>query len=145
MVIQRIQSLYLLLVAVLMCIFAFLPVFGASVDGNNLAVGALPTCGVTQLSWVLLTLDALIAVLALITIFKYRDLKAQKRLSGIVILLIVALLVYVAIIFVGQRGQCIAAMQWSIALPFVAMVFAMLARKGIKHDLKLLSDSERIR
>ncbi len=144
MVIQRIQSLYLLLVVVLMSIFAFLPVFGANVDGNNLAVGALPTCGVTQPSWLLLTLDALVALLALITIFKYKDLKAQQRLCSILILLIVAVIVCIAIMFVSQKDG-IAALQWSIALPFVALVFAMLAKKGVKHDRKLLSDSERIR
>ena len=44
-----------------------------------------------------------------------------------------------------QKGESIAVIQWSIALPFVAIVLTMLALKGIKHDKKLLSDSERIR
>ena len=145
MVIQRIQTLYLLLVAVLMGIFAFLPVIGTNVNGNNLAIGAIATCGVTHPSWLLLTLDALIVVLAVIAIFKYKDLKGQLRLVGIVLLMVVLLLVCIAVLFIGQRGQCIAELQWSIALPCVALVFAILARKGIKHDRKLLSDSERIR
>ncbi|MBR6285261.1 MAG: DUF4293 domain-containing protein [Muribaculaceae bacterium] len=145
MVIQRIQTLYLLLVAVLMGIFAFLPVIGANVDGNALAIGALGTCGVTQPSWLLFCLDALVVVLALIAIFKFKDLKGQMRLCGVMLLLLVALLACIAVIFVGQRGQCTAVLQWPIALPLVAMVFTMLARKGIKHDRKLLSDSERIR
>lgn len=145
MVIQRIQTLYLLLVAVLMGIFTFLPVIGINVDGNNLAIGAFETCCVTHPSWLLLTLDALIVVLSVIAIFKYKDLKGQLRLVSIVVLMVVLLLVCITVLFIGQRSQCTAVFQWSIALPCAALVFAILARKGIKHDRKLLSDSERIR
>ncbi len=145
MVIQRIQSLYLLLVAVVMGIFAFLPVIGANVDGSQLAVGAVASCGVTQPSWLLLCLDVLIALLSLIAIFKYRSLPFQQRLCGVIVALIVALLVCIGVVFFQQKGQCAAVLRWSVALPCVALVLALLARKGIKHDRKLLSDSERIR
>lgn len=145
MVIQRIQSLYLLLVAVLMGIFMFFPVIGGNVEGKDELVGALMTNGVTTQSWWLLALDALVAVLALIAIFKYKDLKGQIRLTGILVLLILTLLVCVGVMVACLNGACLSAVKWPIAFPVVALIFAVLARRGIKHDKKLLTDSERIR
>ena len=145
MVIQRIQSVYLLLVAVLMGIFMFFPVIGGNVEGKDELVGALMTNGVTTQSWWLLALDALVALLALIAIFKYKDLKGQIRLTGILILLILTLLVCVGVMVASLNGACISAVKWPIAFPVVALIFAVLARRGIKHDKKLLTDSERIR
>ena len=145
MVIQRIQSVYLLLVAVLMGIFMFFPVIGGNVEGKDELVGALMTNGVTTQSLWLLALDALVAVLALIAIFKYKDLKGQIRLTGILILLILTLLVCVGVMVACLNGACISAVKWPIAFPVVALILAVLARRGIKHDKKLLTDSERIR
>ena len=145
MVIQRIQTLYLLLVVVLMSIFAFMPVIGANVAGNNLAIGAINTCGVTQPSWLLLCLDALIVVLSVIAIFKFKDLRVQMRLCGLIVLLLVTLLACIGMIFVMQKAECAVCLQWPVAFPFVALVLVLLARKGIKHDRKLLSDSNRLR
>ena len=145
MVIQRIQSVYLLLVAVLMGIFMFFPVIGANVEGKDELIGAFTANGVTAQSWWLLALDALVVLLALIAIFKYKDLKGQIRLTGILILLILTLLVCVAVMVVSLNGACLSAVKWPIAFPVVSLILAALARRGIKHDKKLLSDSERIR
>ena len=145
MQIQRIQSVYLFLAAVLMVIFIFLPVIGLINDNGLSAMGAVAVGAVQHTMPLLLCLDVLVALLLIITIFKYRNLSLQMKLCNVNVLLIVTLLAYIFITTYMQKGQSIATIQWSIALPFVAMVLTMLAHKGIKHDKKLLSDSERIR
>lgn len=141
MQIQRIQSVYLLLAAIAMAVFMFLPVIGLINDNTELSVGALNTCGVTNAMPLMLCLDVLIVVLSLITLFKYRDLSFQMKLCKVNVMLIVTLLIIIGITAYLQKG-CV---QWTIALPIIALVLVMLAHKGIKHDKKLLSDSERIR
>ena len=77
MVIQRIQTVYLLLAAIVTAVFAFVPVINVlNPDGvveisfNSLHFGA----------WTMV-LEILIVILAIIAIFKYRDLKTQIRLT----------------------------------------------------------------
>lgn len=145
MVLQRIQTLYLLIAAILMAVFTFMPVFQLTNDSGVYAVGALATCGVNQTSFVLLNLDILIVALALVTIFKYKNLKSQMTFTKVLLMLVITLLVCIGVMMVMQHGISIAVVQWTIALPFVSMVLVMLAHGGMKHDKKLLSDSERIR
>ena len=147
MQIQRIQSVYLFLAAVAMAVFTFLPVFSWMNEDGLLTVGALTTCGVTHAMPLLLCLDVLIVVMLLITLFKYRNLSFQLKLCKVNLLLIVTLLVTIGIIFYWQMKQAVNGPQWGwgVALPYVAIVLVLLAHKGIKHDKKLLSDSERIR
>ncbi len=145
MQIQRIQSVYLFLVAVVMVVFIFFPVIGLTNDNGLETIGAVATGSITYSSPLMLCLDVLIAVLALVTLFKYRNLTLQIKLCKITLIMIATLLVCVGVTAYMQKGTSIATIQWSIALPFVAMILTMLALKGVKHDKKLLSDSERIR
>lgn len=145
MVLQRIQTLYLLLAAILMAVFTFMPVIGLVNDGGEFLVGAVPTCGVNESSYILLVLDVLIVALSLVTMFKYKNLKKQITFCSVLLLLVITLLACIGVMMLMQKGVSIAVVQWPIAFPFVAMVLVMLARGGMKRDKKLLSDSERIR
>ena len=145
MQIQRIQSIYLLLAAILMAVFMFLPAIGLASESGLQTIGALNVCGITHAMPLLMCLDVLIVVLLLITLFKYRNLPFQMKLCKVNILLIVTLLIIIGITAYLQKVQSISAIQWGNVLPLIAIVFVVLAHKGIKHDKKLLSDSERIR
>lgn len=145
MVLQRIQTVYLFIAVVLMAVFTFFPVFTVSNGDGVFTVGALANSSVNTPSTLLLCLDVLIALFALVTIFKYKNLKKQIALAGILLLLVIALLVTIGVLFVMQKGVGIAVIEWPIAFPFVTMVLVMLARGGMQRDKKLLSDSERIR
>ena len=145
MVLQRWQSVFLFLAAIALAVFTFMPVMGLIADDGNISLSALG-CGENGVcSYLLLTLDCLIVVMLLVTIFKYRDLKLQQRLCKVNILLIVALIMTIAVMWLMQRGQAIAVLTPWVALPFVALFFTMWASGRIKADRKLLSDSERIR
>ncbi len=141
MVIQRIQTVYLLLAAIVTAVFAFVPVINVlNPDGvveisfNSLHFGA----------WTMV-LEILIVILAIIAIFKYRDLKTQIRLTNVLMLLIVTLIIVIAIMTWVLHDKLIMQFTPYIVMPFVALILVWLAKKGIKHDKKLLADSERIR
>lgn len=141
MVIQRIQTVYLLLAAIVTAVFAFVPVINVlNPDGvveisfNSLHFGA----------WTMV-LEMLIVILAIIAIFKYRDLKTQIRLTNVLMLLIVTLIIVIAIMMWVLHDKLIMQFTPYIVMPFVALILVWLAKKGIKHDKKLLADSERIR
>ncbi len=141
MVIQRIQTVYLLLAAIVTAVFAFVPVINVlNPDGvveisfNSLHFGA----------WTMV-LEILIVILAIIAIFKYRDLRTQIRLTNVLMLLIVTLIIVIAIMMWVLHDKLIMQFTPYIVMPFVALILVWLAKKGIKHDKKLLADSERIR
>ena len=141
MVIQRIQTVYLLLAAIVTAVFAFVPVINVlNPDGvveisfNSLHFGA----------WTMV-LEILIVILAIIAIFKYRDLRTQIRLTNVLMLLIVTLIIVIAIMMWVLHAKLIMQFTPYIVMPFVALILVWLAKKGIKHDKKLLADSERIR
>lgn len=145
MVLQRIQTVYLLVAIILMAIFTFFPVFTVTNESGVYTVGALAGSRVNSPSVLLLVLDVLITLFALVTMFSFKNLKKQITMAGVLILLVVTLLVSIGVLFVQQKGVGIAVINWPIAFPFVSLVMAMMARGGMKHDKKLLSDSERIR
>ena len=140
---QRIQSVYLFLAAVAVAVFAFMPAVVSSADGHALLTAITPDAEGMYL--VLLCMSGLISLLALITIFKYKTLKAQKRLCKINILLVIALLVSIGIITYAQPASLQAVPSWFNLLLLGAIVLFALAHRGISHDLKLLSDSIRLR
>ena len=103
MVLQRWQTVFLFLAAIAMAVFTFMPVMGLVTDQGNFTLCALGCCESSVPNYLLLTLDCLIVVMLLVTIFKYRDLKLQQRLCKIDILLIIALVFLGAIIFAGAK------------------------------------------
>ncbi len=148
MVIQRLQTVYLLLAAILMAVFTFMPVMNVLNDAGEYVLNAVSTGFVgapTSPCWLLLCMDVLIVALLFITVFKYKNLPLQMKLCKIGVLLIVALLVSIFVMWYMQRGHGIALMRLWTILPFVAIFLTLLAHKGIKSDKKLLSDSERLR
>jgi len=113
--IQRKQTLFLLLAAV------------------ALAVAAVMNTG-TVLMLVLLIVSA---VLCAGIIFVYKNRKRQILLTLLPMALLLAWYVLLAV----NNFQ----MAWPDALPAVAILFIVLARQGIVHDEKLVRSLDRIR
>jgi hypothetical protein len=139
---QRVQSLYLLLSAAALGLLVLAPV-----PWQLLAL-AVP-------SWLLLLMRLLGTVLAIGTvgmIFLYRQLARQRRL---VVLAQIGVLLLTVVYFGGlywggalgvrtAEGILWDRLFW-LALPLVAYLFLMLARRGIEHDLALLRSMHRLR
>ncbi len=148
MVIQRIQTLFLLLSAILIGVFAFLPALTIQSLGTTYQLGAIYSGdGVsTKPDLLLLSLSGLIFVLSVIAIFKYKNLKQQMQLCAINIVLSLALLLSVAALaFALKTPTAVVEIGIGNLLPLLSIISFAFAYRGIKHDKKLLSDSNRIR
>lgn len=141
MVIQRKQSLFLLIAAILMGIYAFMPqLINARGD---VIMGGMCLEGLESIPFFL---NCLIAMLSFITIFKFKSLKFQKTLCIINILLILASLATMcSIAFLQEDCDLLGSLTYYNVLPILAIIFLLLAHKGISHDRKLLRGSSRIR
>lgn len=140
MVIQRKQSLYLLIAAVLMGIYAFMPTLMNA--NGDIIMGGFAT-GVAMVPFIL---NCLVALLAFVTIFKFKSMRLQKSLCVVGVLLTVASLATICILaFKHTNGEILGSITYYNVLPVLAIIFLLLAHKGITHDRKLLNDSGRIR
>ncbi len=149
MVIQRIQSVYLLIAVILMVVFAFFPALTFELGGRNFVYGALEAgkVGVTHIDPLMLTLVILISLIALMDIFLYRNLQRQMTVCFVDIIIAIAMLVAIGIVAIVQsrREGIIITAQWSLIFPVLSIVMLMLAHKAMSNDKKKLLDADRLR
>lgn len=158
MVIQRWQSVFLLIVTAMMACFTFfslgqvqMPDFsldfttmGFSIEGE--ATGGGPI-GYYMHTWPFFSISLLCTLLPFIAIFMYRNMRLQKTICIIEVLLIVTL-VLMGLAY-GYKNEALESYQvsWSsliITLP-IAVVADLLAYNRISADQKLLRSTERLR
>jgi membrane-associated HD superfamily phosphohydrolase len=136
MVIQRWQSVLLLVAAVLMGINCFIPVSVAS------EAGAAALCAYDFS--MLLIINIVTAVLMLISIFLYKDLRKQLQVTAISAVLAVVTIV-ATMLTVGNIVSFAAINFVGLLLPVAATVLTVVARRCINRDKKLLSSYDRLR
>lgn len=153
--IQRVQSIWLLLASLtLICVF-FLPLMTKNVDntayllyldghhhavkeGNGLAITVTPVGA--------MIINGIATFLCLVCIFQFKNRPMQKRLIMINIVLIIATAVLVALnasLFPG--GISGASIHLGSSLFVLAIIFCMLAIRGIRKDEQLLRSADRLR
>lgn len=136
MVLQRWQTVYLLIAVIAMSLAAFIPAVAPADPAFTLDYCA-------GLPLVFRLLGGLTALLLLVTIFKFRNLKFQKQLCSVGALLSVVSCVVVAMAYFLLDISL--KLQISSALPLLSLVCTMLAKSRIISDYKLIHDSERLR
>ena len=82
MVIQRWQSVFLLIAAILMGIYSFSPIAAVTVADTTSEVSMLGS-GENGYMWGFFGISLLTTLLALVTIFRYKALKQQKMLCRV--------------------------------------------------------------
>lgn len=150
--IQRIQTIFLLLTAILMGVTVFSPLMVLE-GGDNLLYSYFPS-GIGQLfneqysTWGVLFCAGISALVPLINIFLYKKRKVQMKLGTLTSLLIlffyVTLYVYYNA-YVTKYGLTFEGIQYGLILPVIALVFNVLAILRIKKDEKLVKSLDRIR
>lgn len=160
MVLQRWQSVYLLLATIAISIFAFLPIvqFQTPTSVFDFSVLSLtelgsPTAQIGTVNtplhnWMLFSVNMLTSIISIITIFKYKNIKLQKKLCYINLALIVSLwasTIIVANNMIELLQSQHYVLQFGIILPAIAMIFVFLAISCMKKDQKILSSYDRIR
>ena len=149
MVIQRIQSVYLLIAIILMVVFAFFPALTFVLGDKTVLYGALETgrAGHLAINPLLFTLTVLITLLALIDFFLYKNLTRQMTVCLVDIVIVLSMLVAICIqaFVVGNREGWVVTWQWYLLLPIAAIIFLMLAHCAMARDKKKLRDADRLR
>lgn len=151
--IQRIQSVYLLLIAVLLLVSAWMPV-GTFVGGDGLTAQVFKPLGVSAANgegistWGLFGILLLGAVVALCTIFLFRNRLLQIRLTIFGSLLLIGYyVVFFVFLFVlkSRLGDLDFRMGWALCLPLVCLVFDYLAIRAIYRDEALVKAADHLR
>lgn len=151
--IQRIQTLYLLLATAMMSLTLFLPLATIVYGGNELVLKAFTLSGVESIEGALpVYLGAFLALttaLLLVIIFLYKKRLVQIRLcvSTIVLLLGSAGLIglYCYRLCDILSGDLIFTLGFASLMPVVAIIPVVLAIRGIARDEALVRSLDRIR
>ena len=148
--IQRIQSVYLLIVTILMVVCLCNPV-GTIVSESkeisefgNLFI-CLPDGTKDYAPWALFVILLLVAILSFGTIFLFKKRMLQIRITIFSsILLIGYYLTLIAYIFMLVETTTFSA-SWNICLPLVGIILNWLAIRGIGADEALVKAYDRLR
>lgn len=148
--IQRIQTLYLLAVTILMIVCMCNPVGSIIASTNeisefgNLSI-TLPDDTKDYATWALFAILMVVAVLSFTTIFLFKKRMLQIRLTIFSsVVLIGYYLALVAYIFMLAENTTFTP-SWLICLPFVSIILNWLAIRGIGADEALVKAYDRLR
>ena len=132
MVLQRWQTVFLLIALILTAVFILTPI--ATVDGQ----------GMPMITWpAYLVFNIVIGVLLLIDMFMYKKLPAQIRLCTMIIVLEVASIVNWLVMYFRIEG--FEASWTGVAFMAVALICTIFGRRFMVKDRDLLASADRLR
>lgn len=151
--IQRIQTLYLFVVALLMSLTLFMPIASFTVAGQTYELTAFTLrCGDASETTVWMGIMLLLAAaLPLVNIFLFKRRVLQIRLCAVEIILLLGSLVMIGLYYwLTSRifeGLVIEHRQfgWAAPMPLVSLILAYLASRAIFKDEMLVRSLDRIR
>ena len=148
--IQRIQTIYLLVVAILMVVMMSLPV--GNVLGADNTIYEFTNLSITAQGgepdyapWALFAILMVEAVVSLITIFQFKRRILQMRLTSFATILMIGYYVVLVIFVLMLKGDRSFVPQWTVCLPFIAIVLNWLAVRAIGKDEAMVRSYERLR
>ena len=148
--IQRIQSVYLLAVMILMIICMCNPIGSIIANTNEISTFTnlcitMPDGSHDYAPWALFAILLIVSVLSLVTIFLFKKRMLQIRLIIFSsVMLIGYYLALVAYIFMLADETTFSA-SWTICLPFISIILNWLAIRGIGADEALVKAYDRLR
>lgn len=148
--IQRIQTIYLLIVSILLIVMMLIPVGYFYTETNvaemtNLAIiTANGTADYTP--WALFVLLLLSTILAFAAIFLYKKRMLQIRLTVFSTIILIGYYITCAVFAVSTLSAYGSfTPSWSICLPFISIILNWLAIRAIKKDEALVRSYNTIR
>lgn len=150
---QRIQSVYLLVVAILLVVALCMPV-GSFIGADGITENVFKPLGLSmadgnfQSTWGLFGLLLLSAIIAFCTIFLFRNRMLQVRMTIFNSVLLVGY--YIAfLVFMFVLKSDLEAMSfklgWALCLPAVSIILNYLAFRAIYRDELMVKASDRLR
>ena len=153
--IQRIQSVYLFLAAMLFLFLFSNPIAKLQIDDSLMLelfhnrIIAVSQADFDPLStWPLTILVSVIIIIGMVTIFLYRNRSLQMRLCIFNILLmfgLVGLIWFYVKYTMNKMSGLDSVFLWPIVVPLISIVLTYLAYKGIQKDDALVKSYDRIR
>lgn len=149
--IQRIQSIYLLVVTILLVVCLCVPV--GSYIGSDYSVSTFTNLCLTLADgtrdyapWALFAILLVTACLAFGTIFLYKNRMLQIRLTIFsTILLVGYYATLITFVFMLQEDTMTFSCSWTVCLPLVAIILNWLAIRAIGKDEVLVKAYDRLR
>lgn len=152
--IQRVQTIYLFLAVVFSTLSLFLPQIGFT-DAKGIEVATATGLGITSTlseltgrhPIVLLCATALSIITPLIAIFLFKKRKRQMSFCTFSVELnLLALILYAINAYnICEIGSLSPTLKVGIVCPILAIIAALMARKGIKRDDDMVRSEYRIR
>jgi hypothetical protein len=152
--IQRIQTIYFLIAALLVGLLFFVPYFQiVSFNGEVFQFDSGGFYSASQNHQVLFSslpiilLCTICIILIIVTIFQYSHRTRQINLSKLIILILLVLMAIIGF----YVWRCVNVIQGNYVLkiflvfPVIAIIFLFLANKAIIKDIKLLKSADRVR
>lgn len=148
--IQRIQTVYLLIVAIIAVVVVSLPVGSLITPDNvicemgNLSITA-PDGTANYEPWALFAIQIVSGMLALGTIFLYRKRMLQIRLCLFNLILLIGYYVTFGVFVYMLKGESQFVPAWNICLPFAGIILNWLAIRAIGKDEVLVRSYNSLR
>lgn len=156
--IQRVQSILLLVVVLCMAALFFVPVWHkqntnlneqATLTAYTLEHTRTGSAITTQPAWYVALLAGFVAGVAGFSLFQYRNRLLQMKLGALISLLSAGLLLAIGLLM--REGESLFSpsirgeYQAGVYLPLVAVIANMFATRFIRRDEQLVRSSDRIR
>jgi len=142
--IQRIQTVYLLLTSIISGVLIFVFNLWKSLEKNVFALDLLNSD--SSLLKVVPILFLVSAILAFVAIFLFKNRKLQfviGRLTILINLILLGLLIYVSLTLPGEAA--VSEKGIGMFVPILAVLLLVLANKAIKKDEDLVKSVDRLR
>lgn len=146
--VQRLQSLFLLLAIVAYGLLFFFPIAQfTTADASN----SFSLLGITNYNsnstLPLMIVDCLLALSCLVTIFLFKKRRLQIKITAIILLIQIG---FVAALFysadaVAKKFDTLAQYQAGMYIALIPILFIVLAHRAIRKDEKMVSNTDRLR
>lgn len=147
--IQRIQTLFLLVVALLSVVLYFIPVYAIpGIDTTGTATdGTVWSEYLLSSNTLLSIINGSVGVLSLVGILLFRNRNLQLRLANVNLLLICILigLLFFLADTLGTTRQAPISYRYGSYLPLIQLIFTFLASRAIRKDEELVRSADRLR
>ncbi len=156
--IQRVQTLYLMAVTLLMIVTLACPLVFVNVEGQQLTLSAFAISDAEGvLSYASAWMGAILAVATLlpfVTIFLYKNRQLQIRLCGVESVLLIGSLLLVAAYTYALCNNIFAdfditwsniVFRFAVIMPVISLILTLLAMRAILRDELLVRSLDRIR
>ena len=161
--IQRRQTIFMLLSAIISALLFFMPLASFN-DGTTVMKftifgieNPIDTLTLSQsYTWPLIVLAALMTILPFYTLLRYKKRQHQVKMCQLDLLLNIVFIGVVFLYYEADIQQVIAAVEGDayqlevayfigMAIPLVNLILEILAIRGIKKDIELLKSIDRLR